>query len=117
MWSTVGTAAGAVADLMGLRPPKVVMGPIVGFGIGTAKARRATGCCEPRRWQPRASSRTARCRRCCSADAQMSLLAERVRPKRAALRRPLTARTRYVGTDYVRVLAERIGGHYTAAAR
>jgi hypothetical protein len=47
----------------------------------------------------------------------VSLLAERVRPEELPFVVPLAARTRYVGTDYVRVLAERLGGHYTADAR
>ena len=44
-------------------------------------------------------------------DAQMSLLAERVQPEKLPFVVPLAARTRYVGTDYVRDLAETIGGH------
>jgi hypothetical protein len=39
----VGTAAGTIAGLMGLRPPKVVMGPIVGLGVGTAALRVRPG--------------------------------------------------------------------------
>ncbi len=47
-------------------------------------------------------------------DAQVSLLAERVQPEILPFVVPLAARTRYVGTGYVRALAETIGGTYTA---
>jgi hypothetical protein len=49
-------------------------------------------------------------------DAQLSLLAERVRPEDLPFVVPLEARTRYVGTDYVRALAEVLGGDYVRDA-
>ncbi len=111
----VATAAGSVAGLMGLRPPKVVMGPIVGFGIGAAALRVRPGASTSS-----VAAATVVAYRTLSAllfrDAQVSLLAERVRPEDLPFVVPLAARTRYVGTDYVRDLAERIGGHYTADA-
>ena len=49
-------------------------------------------------------------------DPQVSLLAERVPAADLPFVVPLESRTRYVGTDYVRTLAEQLGGHYTADA-
>ena len=49
-------------------------------------------------------------------DAQVSLLAERVRAEELPFVVPLAARTRYVGTGYVRELAATMGGTYTEAA-
>ena len=47
-------------------------------------------------------------------DAQMSLLAERARAEDLPFVVPLEARSRYVGTDYVRALADVLGGTYHA---
>ena len=44
----------------------------------------------------------------------MSLLAERVRAEDLPFVVPLESRSRYVGTDYVRALAEVLGGSYHA---
>ena len=49
-------------------------------------------------------------------DAQVSLLAERVPAEDLPFVVPLEARTRYVGTGYVRDLAEALGGSYSADA-
>ena len=91
------------------------MGPIVGFGVGTAALRVRPGAATSS-----VAAASVIAYRTLSAllfrDAQVSLLAERVRPEELPFVVPLAARTRYVGTDYVRVLAERIGGHYTADA-
>jgi hypothetical protein len=46
-------------------------------------------------------------------DPQVSLLAERVRPEDVPFVVPLASQTRYVGTGYVRTLAEVLGGTYT----
>jgi hypothetical protein len=58
--------------------------------------------------------------RCVSAavfrDAQVSLLAERAAADDLPFVVPLESRTRYVGTGYVRELAETLGGTYRAAA-
>ena len=48
-------------------------------------------------------------------DAQVSLLAEGVRADELPFVVPLEARTRYVGTGYVRALADVLGGEYRAA--
>jgi hypothetical protein len=46
-------------------------------------------------------------------DPQLSLLAERVRPQDVPFVVPLGSQTRYVGTGYVRSLAQVLGGRYT----
>ena len=109
----VGTAAGTVAGVMGLRPPKVAMGPAIGLVVGAAADRLRPGA-------PASSvaAATVVTYRTLSAalfrDAQVSLLAERVRPEALPFVVPLAARTNYVGTGYLRDLAEHLGGAYTA---
>ncbi len=49
-------------------------------------------------------------------DAQVKLLAERVQAEDLPFVVPLEARGRYVGTDYVRTLADMIGGDYVRDA-
>jgi hypothetical protein len=111
----VGTAAGAVAGALGIRPEKVVLGPLVGAAVGRAFAARERS--------PQASavaSSSVLAYRVTSAlvfrDAQVSLLAERVREEDLPFVVPLAARSRYVGTGYVRELAEVLGGTYVADA-
>jgi hypothetical protein len=100
---------------MGLRPQKVVLGPVVGATVGLAAARR-------RRAVPEAvvASSTVLAHRVLSAllfrDAQVTLLAERVRAEDLPFVVPLEARSRYVGTGYVRDLAEVLGGTYVEGA-
>jgi hypothetical protein len=111
----VGTAAGAVAGALGLRPQKVVLGPLVGAAVGRALAARG---------RPVPASAvaggTVLAFRVLSAllfrDAQVKLLAERVPAADLPFVVPLEARTRYVGTGYVRELAEVLGGTYLADA-
>ena len=111
----VGTSAGTVAGAVGLRPQKVALGPLVGAAVGLAAARR-------RRPVPAAAvaSTTVLTYRLVSAmvfrDAQVTLLAERVRAEDLPFVVPLEARSRYVGTGYVKQLSEVLGGTYTAAA-
>ncbi len=109
----MGAAAGTVAGVMGLRPPKVAMGPAVGVVVGTIAARRRDSA-------PASlvAAATVVVYRTLSAllfrDAQVSLLAERVPAGDLPFVVPLAAHSRYVGTDYVRDLADTIGGRYTA---
>ena len=109
----IGTAAGTVAGLLGLRPQKVALGPVVGLAVGAALERRRT---------PGAvvAAATVLAFRVISAalfrDAQVSLLAERARADDLPFVVPLESRTRYVGTGYVRELAATLGGTYRAAA-
>jgi hypothetical protein len=111
----VGTATGALGGLLGIRPQKVLLGPPFGAAVGGVLASR-------RRQVPAAAvaSTTMLAYRVASAlvfrDAQVSLLAERVRAEDLPFVVPREARSRYVGTGYVRELAEVIGGRYTADA-
>lgn len=114
--AAVGLAAGTVAGAMGLRPQKVALGPAVGALVGRAFGNR-------RRQAPPAAvaATTVLAYRILSAaifrDAQVTLLAERAAADELPFVVPLEARTRYVGTDYVRALAEVLGGTYVRDAR
>ncbi|WP_286929591.1 MULTISPECIES: hypothetical protein [Aeromicrobium] len=108
---TIGTVTGAAIGALGLRPQKVVMGPVVGAAMGQALHRGgASGGL--------AAAVTVVAQRSLSAlifrDPQMSLLAERARAADLPFVVPRPARSRFVGTDYVRALAEELGGTYTA---
>jgi hypothetical protein len=111
---TVGTATGAVVGAMGLRPQKVAMGPVVGAAVGLALSRGQTRAAV-------VASSTVLAYRSLSAllfrDAQLSLLADRVSAADLPFVVPRPARSRYVGTAYVRALAEELGAHYTADAQ
>ena len=109
----VGTATGAVAGAMALRPQKVAMGPVVGLAVGQALSVRHARAAL-------VASSTVLAYRSLSAllfrDAQVSLLAERVSAVDLPFVVPRSARSRYVGTGYVRDLAEQLGADYTADA-
>lgn len=110
----VGTATGAVVGAMGLRPQKVAMGPVVGAAVGQALSLRPAPAAV-------VASSTVLAYRSLSAllfrDAQVSLLAERVSAADLPFVVARPARSRYVGTAYVRDLAEELGAHYTADAQ
>jgi hypothetical protein len=115
----VGLAAGAVAGALGLRPQKVALGPVVGAAVGAAWRLAATA--GGREAPPAAVAASAVVGfRALSAvlfrDPQVGLLAERVRAEELPFVVPLEARSRYVGTDYVRELAAVLGGTYQADA-
>jgi hypothetical protein len=109
----VGVGTGAVVGAMGLRPQKVAMGPVVGLAVGQALARGPAS-------SALVASSTVLAFRTLSAllfrDAQVSLLAERVRAADLPFVVPRPARSRYVGTGYVRDLAEELGARYTPDA-
>jgi hypothetical protein len=111
----VGTATGAVAGLLGVRPQKVVLGPVFGAAVGgvLTRARRPPAPAV-------VASATMLAYRIVSAlafrDAQVSLLAEKVRAADLPFVVPLAARSRYVGTGYVRDLAAVLGGRYVPDA-
>jgi hypothetical protein len=112
----VGLAAGSVAGALGLRPQKVALGPVAGAAVGAAW-RLAGG----REAAPAAVAASAVVGyRALAAvlfrDPQVSLLAERVRAEELPFVVPLESRTGYVGTGYVRRLAEVLGGTYQADA-
>jgi len=108
----VGAAAGAVSGLLGLRPQKVAFGPAFGAAVGGA-----IGAVRPGTSPAVVAASTVAAYRTASAllfrDPQVTLLAEQVDPRDLPFVVPYAARTRYVGTDYVRALAERLGGAYT----
>ena len=112
----VAAGSGAVAGALGLRPQKVVAGPVAGAALGRAVAARWPGA-------PGSvvAAATVVAYRVASAltfrDAQVSLLAERARPEDLPFVVPYEARTPHVGTDYVRALADVLGGAYTRDAR
>src|SRR5215469_11467293 len=104
----VATGAGAAAGALGLRPQKVLLGPVVGAAAGLS-TRRATGALA-------AAAAVVAYRTAAAAlfrDPQISLLAEQVRAEDLPFVVPVASQTRYVGTDYVRTLADRLGGRYT----
>jgi hypothetical protein len=112
---SIATGTGALGGLLGIRPQKVLLGPVFGAVIGRAFAAR-------RRPVPASvvASTTMLAYRVASAlafrDAQVSLLADRVRAEDLPFVVPLEARSRYVGTGYVRDLAAVLGGRYVADA-
>ena len=111
----VGVVFGAVAGLIGLRPQKVILGPLVGLGVGWAFA--AAWSAAPAALV--AASAVLAFRVLSAAifrDPQVELLAERVKAEDLPFVVPLESRTRYVGTGYVRDLAEVLGGEYRADA-
>ncbi|MEX5635029.1 hypothetical protein [Parafrankia sp. FMc2] len=111
----VGAATGGVGGLLGLRPQKVLLGPPFGAAVGAVLAARG-------RPVPAAvvAGVTMAAYRTASSlvfrDPQVGLLAERVPATQLPFVVPLQARSRRVGTGYVRELAEELGGHYAAAA-
>ena len=111
----VATAAGAAAGALGLRPQKVLLGPAAGaaIGLGLTGLRRAG---EPVPGSVAATAAVVGYRAASALlfrDPQVSLLAERVRPEDVPFVVPLASQTRYVGTGYVRSLAQVLGGTYT----
>jgi len=108
----VATAAGAAAGALGLRPQKVLLGPAAGavIGLGLAGGRR------PVPGSVAAAAAVVGYRTASALlfrDPQLSLLAERVSPEDVPFVVPLASQTRYVGTGYVRSLAQALGGTYT----
>jgi hypothetical protein len=111
----VGLVLGALTGALALRPQKVILGPLLGVAVGWVLAKVWADV-------PAAvvGATTVLVFRTLSAaifrDAQVELLAERVKPEELPFVVPLEARTTYVGTSYVRDLAEVLGGDYRADA-
>jgi len=111
----VGAVTGGLGGLLGVRPQKVVAGPVFGAAVGGLLGAR---------WRtvPAAvvASTTMLTYRVVSAlvfrDAAVTLLAERVRAEDLPFVVPRAARSRYVGTGYLRELAAELGGRYVPAA-
>jgi hypothetical protein len=113
--TAAGAAVGALAGVLGLRPQKVALGPVVGAAIGRAMTSGG------RRPSPAVvGATTVLAYRMLSAaifrDPQVSLLAERATAENLPFVVPLEARTGYVGVDYVRSLAAVLGGTYVRDA-
>src|SRR5215204_543194 len=96
----IGIGTGLLAGVLGVRPQKVVLGPLVGAAVGRGLAARG------RRPSPAAVFR----------DTQVTLLAVRASIADLPFVVPLEARSGYVGVDYVRSLAEVLGGTYVRDA-
>jgi hypothetical protein len=113
--TVVGAATGTLAGLLGVRPQKVLLGPVFGALVGRAFAAR-----RPPVATAIVASTTMVGYRALSAlvfrDAQVRLLAEQVRAEDLPFVVPREARSTYVGTGYVRDLAETLGGSYVADA-
>ena len=108
----VATVAGAAAGALGLRPQKVLLGPVV--GVATGMGLRLTGARVPGAVAAAAAVVGFRVASgVLFRDPQLSLLAERVRAQDVPFVVPLASQTRYVGTGYVRSLAQLLGGEYT----
>ncbi|HEX6256541.1 MAG TPA: hypothetical protein VFZ70_12110 [Euzebyales bacterium] len=111
----VATATGALAGVLGVRPEKVLAGPLVGAACGRV-ARRA-GVVDG----AMVAAVTMTVYRCLSAVAfrapQVALLAEEVEAADLPFVVPLAADGPYVGVDYVAALAGALGGDYVRDAR
>jgi hypothetical protein len=122
----IAAVAGTAAGALGLRPQKVALGPAVGAAVGVGLSRRPKPVSDSRgvgsagpdgAGGAMAAAAAVVAYRTTAAvlfrDPQLSLLAERVKPEDVPFVVPVASQTRYVGTDYVRTLAQRIGGRYT----
>lgn len=112
--SRVALAAGSVAGALGVRPQKVLLGPVAGLLAGRTLGRYGSS--------PAAAAAAAVVAYRVTAaalfrDPQVTLLAERADAGALPFVVPLAASGRYVGTDYMRELADRTGGAYTRDAR
>ena len=113
--TAVATGTGTLAGLLGVRPQKVALGPLLGYGIGRVVAARY-----PDAPGSAVAAGTMLAYRTLSPllfrDPQVTLLAEGVPAEQLPFVVPREARSRYVGTGYVADLAAQLGGHYTADA-
>src|SRR6516162_3155190 len=111
----VGTATGALGGLLGIRPQKVLLGPVFGAAVGRGLAARGH-----RVPASVTAAVTMAGFRVVSAlafrDAQVTLLAEQVRAEDLPFVVPRESQSRYVGTGYIRELAGVLGGRYVTAA-
>ena len=104
-----------MSGALGLRPQKVVLGPVFGAGFGGL-----LGALRPGVRPSVVAAATVAAYRVTSAAVfrapQVSLLAEHVDAADLPFVVPHVARTAYVGTDYVRALADELGGAYERGA-
>src|SRR6266571_4093524 len=104
----VATAAGAAAGALGLRPQKVLLGPAAGALVGLSLRGHGQLAGAAAAAAAVVGYRTASA--LLFRDPQVSLLAERVKAEDVPFVVPLASQTRYVGTGYVRSLAQVLGG-------
>lgn len=114
--TVVAVAAGGISGLLGVRPSKVVYGPVLGWVVGRSLERRRTSA-------PAAvvAAATVLVYRLSAAalfrDPQVTLLAERAAPEDLPFVVAVSACGRRVGTDYLADLARTLGGAYVADAQ
>ncbi|HEY3873396.1 MAG TPA: hypothetical protein VGM10_33880 [Actinocrinis sp.] len=132
---TVGTGAGAVAGALGLRPQKVALGPLVGLATAAALRQRSRRSVEGALADGTVTDGIADVGTVSAAavaaaavvayrtaaalvfrDQQISMLAERVPIGDLPFVVPVPSASRYIGIEYIRVLADRLGGGYREAA-
>ena len=110
----IATVTGALAGALGVRPQKVVAGPVIGAICGRVLAWSGI------RDGAAVAAATMVGYRSLSAavfrDAQVSLLAEEVDAAELPFVVPHAASGRHVGVDYVAGLAETLGGTYVRSA-
>ncbi|NMO49850.1 hypothetical protein HH310_01370 [Actinoplanes sp. TBRC 11911] len=112
----VGLVAGSVAGGLGLRPQKVALGPVAGAAVGAAWRLAAGRDAPPALVAASAVVGFRALSAVLFRDPQVSLLAERVPAEDLPFVVPLESRAGYVGTGYVKELAEVLGGRYEADA-
>jgi hypothetical protein len=108
---TIGAGIGTIGGLLGVRPQKVLLGPLLGAAVGRALSvggRRVPGAVVAAAAMLAYRTTSALIFR----DAQVSLLAERVAAEDLPFIVPREAQSGYVGTGYVRQLADQLGGNY-----
>ena len=107
----IATVTGALAGVLGVRPYKVAVGPVLGWVVGRLAAAR-----EPAPSAAAVAAATMLTYRTLSAavfrDPQVTLLAEQADADDLPFVVPLESRTSHVGPDYVRALADVLGGTY-----
>jgi len=111
----IGAGIGTIGGLLGVRPQKVLLGPLLGAAVGRALSvggRRVSGAIVAGTAMLAYRTASALIFR----DAQVSLLAERVAAQELPFVVPREAQSGYVGTGYVRQLADQLGGSYLADA-
>lgn len=107
----VALGTGALAGALGVRPQKVALGPLVGLAVGRAlrDASPAVGAAATMLAFRTVSAAVFR-------DPQVTVLGAAVPATELPFIVPHAARTAYVGVDFVRGLAESLGGTYTEDA-
>jgi hypothetical protein len=109
------TVTGAIVGALGVRPEKIVFGPLVGIALGSLLRASSPGTSPA----VTAAATVLTYRTLAGAafrEEQIGLLAERAVPEDLPFVVPVAARRGYVGTGWVRELADELGGHYVEDA-